>query len=105
MNYGVPTKSMEFKFMSRHMKTYDDTILFTEAGSSGTGAGVETQLMRRILEPWLNLVSKWQSTSVQVVELNTSMDIWCEMVSKQLLVGTAVNGIFLCLALIQNLRL
>ena len=54
MNYGVPTKSMEFKFMSRHMNTYDDTILFTEAGSSGTGAGVETQLMRRILEPWLN---------------------------------------------------
>ena len=105
MNYGVPTKSMEFKFMSRHMKTYDDTILFTEAGSSGTGAGVETQLMRRILEPWLNLVSKWHSTSIQVVELNTSMDIWCEMLSKQLQVETAVNGIFLCLALIQNLML
>ena len=101
MNYGVP-KSMEFKFMSRHMNTYDGIILFAEAGSSGTGAGVETQLMRRILEPWLNLVSKWQSTSVQVVELNTSMDIWYEMVSKQLLVGTAVNGIFLYLALIQN---
>ena len=44
MNYGVP-KSTEFKFMSRHLDTYDDITVFAEAGSSGTGAGVETQLM------------------------------------------------------------
>ena len=37
--------------MSRHMDTYDDITVFAEAGSSGTGAGVETQLMWRILEP------------------------------------------------------
>ena len=37
--------------MSRNVYTYDDTILFTEADSSETGAGVITRLMWRILEP------------------------------------------------------